>query len=135
MEIMTGNIDAALKRKSRIKSIAYWATTIFIALENIVGAEWDLVKNDLVTKIFNELGYPLYVLTILGIWKILGGITLVVPKFPRLKEWAYAGIIFNYTGAIASHFFVGDAKAAISPFIFSVITVVSYILRPESRKL
>jgi uncharacterized membrane protein YphA (DoxX/SURF4 family) len=132
---MTEDTDGALKNKSHTKLIIYWVTTSFIALENLVGAEWDLARNDMVTKIFNELGYPPYVLTILGIWKILGGITLIIPWFPRLKEWAYAGIVFNYSGAIASHLFVGDIKPAISPFIFLAIALVSYVLRPQNRKL
>jgi uncharacterized membrane protein YphA (DoxX/SURF4 family) len=132
---MSENIHQTLKNKSRIKTIVYWIVTGFVVLENLVGAQWDLVRNDMVTKIFNELGYPMYLLTILGIWKILGGITLVIPRFLRLKEWAYAGIIFNYTGAIASHLFVLDAKSAISPFIFAGLTLVSYFLRPPDRRL
>jgi uncharacterized membrane protein YphA (DoxX/SURF4 family) len=131
---MKENIHQASKNKSRIAIIIYWVATAFIALENFLGAQWDLVKNAMVTKIFNELGYPVYLLTILGIWKILGGITLIIPRFPRLKEWAYAGIIFNYTGAIASHLFVHDVTAAISPFIFTCLTFVSYFLRPPARK-
>jgi uncharacterized membrane protein YphA (DoxX/SURF4 family) len=83
-----------------------------------------------------HLGYPLYFMTILGIWKLLGGIALLVPRFPRLKEWAYAGIFFELTGAAASQAASGDSAAHIIwPIIFAGLTVASWALRPPSRSL
>ncbi len=82
------------------------------------------------------LGYPAYFVIILGVWKVLGGIAVLVPGVPRLKEWAYAGMFFDLTGAAASHAAVGDPAAKIAtPLILVVIVAASWALRPESRKL
>jgi uncharacterized membrane protein YphA (DoxX/SURF4 family) len=82
------------------------------------------------------LGYPLYFIMILGVWKVLGTIALLVPGFPRLKEWAYAGIFFNMTGAAISHAVSGSAAWHILYTGFlAVLTLASWALRPQSRKL
>jgi hypothetical protein len=83
-----------------------------------------------------HLGYPLYLGVILGAWRIPGAATLVAPGFARLKEWAYAGTVFNYTGAAASHFLAGDrAIQWFSPLVLAALTLVSWKLRPPSRSL
>jgi hypothetical protein len=83
-----------------------------------------------------QLGYPLYLLIILGVWRIPGALVLLVPRFPRLKEWAYAGAFFNYSGAAASHFLAGDHVGQwAAPTIFSAFTLVSWALRPASRRV
>jgi hypothetical protein len=83
-----------------------------------------------------HLGYPIYFLTILGIWKILGVIALLAPKSPLIKEWAYAGFFFTMSGAIFSHLAVGDPVKELFPsFLLLVLTVVSWYFRPASRKL
>jgi DoxX-like family len=75
-------------------------------------------------------------LIILGVWKLPGGIILVPPRFRLLKEWVYAGMFFTYTGAVASHISVGDGFANwIVPAFIAVFTIVSWALRPSSRKL
>ena len=82
------------------------------------------------------LGYPVYFVMIIGFWKILGGIALLVPGFPRLKEWAYAGIFFNMTGAAVSHAVNGDeAWHIIVTLVLALLTVASWALRPQSRTL
>jgi hypothetical protein len=82
------------------------------------------------------LGYPLYLMTILGTWKMLGSITLLAPRFPRLKEWAYAGIFFNMTGAAISHAVVGDEAWHVwYTASLALVALVSWALRPESRAL
>jgi hypothetical protein len=82
------------------------------------------------------LGYPAYFWQILGFWKLLGGIAILVPRFPLLKEWAYAGIFFNMTGAAATRIYVGDSAAhIIAPLVICGIAMVSWYLRPESRKM
>jgi len=93
----------------KAKYIFYWATTSLIALETFAGGIMDLTNGrtnifsgPTVVDVVTSLGYPVYVLVILGIWKIPGAITLVVPGFLRLKEWAYAGIVFELSGAAAS---------------------------------
>lgn len=85
---------------------------------------------------FAHLGYPSYLLTILGVWKILGVVAVLIPKFPILKEWAYAGFFFTMTGAVFSHAAVGDGgKEFFGPVLLIVLTVVSWYYRPESRRL
>jgi hypothetical protein len=120
---------------ARGRTIAYWFTTLTIALELAVGSVWDLLvipyAHDIVV---DQLGYPTYLLIILGVWKIPGAVVLLVPRFPRLKEWAYAGAFFTYTGAAASHLAVGDAAFALGPAGFGLITLASWALRPPARR-
>ncbi len=80
----------------KTKSIVYWVTTIFVALcigSGGVAQVAHLQQN--VDGFTRVLGYPLYFVTVLGVWKVLGAIAILVPRFPRLKEWAYAGIFFD----------------------------------------
>lgn len=86
--------------------------------------------------IIRHLGYPPYFMTILGTWYVLAGIALLVPRFPRIKEWAYAGLLYNYTGAAASHLAVGDGAATlVAPIIFTGFVAISWFLRPPTRRL
>jgi len=117
-----------------LRPIAYWVTTGLIVLETAAGAEWDFVRNDFVRQAFAHLGYPLYLLTILGTWKLPAAIVLVIPRFGRVKEWAYAGLFFVYTGAAASHFMRGDTSQPWGPLVLALLTVASWSLRPDSRK-
>ncbi len=79
--------------------------------------------------------YPRYLLLILGVWKVLGAAALLAPRLPRLKEWAYAGAVFNYTGAIASHLAVGDGAAAVAyPIVQRILVAASWVLRPPARR-
>jgi uncharacterized membrane protein YphA (DoxX/SURF4 family) len=81
-----------------------------------------------------HLGYPAYFCTMIGVWKVLGGVALLAPRFPRLKEWAYAGILFDLTGAAISHAASGDSASHVMvPLAFASIACVSWILRPHSR--
>ncbi|HTV83429.1 MAG TPA: DoxX family protein [Acidobacteriaceae bacterium] len=121
---------------SRLRLVAYWITTLLIALEMVVGGSWDLARIHLVRAIMNHLGYPLWMLSILGFWKLAGAFAILIPRFTRLKEWAYAGMFFNYTGATASHLFVGDGPGAWDiPAILALLAVLSWSLRPPSRIL
>ena len=82
-----------------------------------------------------SLGYPVYFLTLLGVWKILGVIAVLSPKFPIVKEWAYAGFFFAMSGAIISHLAVGDgAKDLFGPSLLLVLTITSWYFRPDNRK-
>jgi len=118
------------------KKIAYWITTALIAFVCLFGGVVDIMQPAAAKEGMAHLGYPVYVLTILGVWKVLGGIAILAPKFPRLKEWAYAGILFDLTGASASHASSGDPVAKImTPLIILLIVIASWALRPESRKL
>jgi uncharacterized membrane protein YphA (DoxX/SURF4 family) len=122
----------------KAKSIVYWATTILVAVPIGSGGVAQLAHlKENVNGFTHVLGYPLYFVTVLGVWKVLGAIAILVPRFPRLKEWAYAGIFFDLTGAVASWAAVGGSGEAfhiISPLIIAGFTVASWALRPESRK-
>src|SRR6266700_4184118 len=83
--------------------VVYWVTTFVLATECIVGGIMGAFQLPPFIGVIRHLGYPAYFMTILGVWYVLAGVALLVPKFARLKEWAYAGLIFNYTGAAASH--------------------------------
>jgi uncharacterized membrane protein YphA (DoxX/SURF4 family) len=120
---------------SRVRLIAYWVATAIIVLETALGSEWDLARIAFVREVFDRLGYPYYLLTIMGIWKILAVVALLAPRFPRVKEWAYAGIFLIYTGAAFSHFYMGQVQDAFSPLFLALMTIVSWGLRPESKQL
>jgi DoxX-like family len=125
------------------KLTGYWVATMLIGLETLAGGVTDLargramlVSGPFVVDIITHLGYPPYVLTILGVWKILGAIVLFAPGLPRLKEWAYAGVIFDLTGAAASFIAHRDpANELIAPLILASLALISWALRPPSRRL
>jgi uncharacterized membrane protein YphA (DoxX/SURF4 family) len=121
------------------KHIAYWATTVFLVFVLTSGAIGELTQQWGTMETVTILGYPAYFLTIIGLWKIAGSIALLVPRFPRLKEWAYAGIVFNLTGAFLSHAAMGDygvyAYHLITTGSFALLAIVSWTLRPRSRRL
>jgi hypothetical protein len=120
----------------RLRAIGYWLPTVIVAWEMIAGSMWDLLRIEFVRTIFAHLGYPLYLLTILGIWKLPCALVLLLPRFPRLKEWAYAGAFFTYSGAAASHALVGDGgKNWAGPLVFALLTLASWALRPADRRL
>lgn len=125
-----------------IKSVSYWVCTTLIALETIAGGFIDLFhgrtgifSGPFVADVVTSLGYPIYILVILGAWKIPGAITLVVPGWLRLKEWAYAGLVFELSGAALSHAMVGKRSDAAAPLILLAITLLSWVLRPGKRIL
>src|SRR5215472_874675 len=114
----------------KMKVIGYWATTTAIALELLAGGVTDLLHGREVLVVGRpvvedmvQLGYPVYLLTILGVWKLLGGVALLVPRFPRLKEWAYAGFFFDLTGAAVSGIARGaDPEVVVwTPIILTLI--------------
>jgi hypothetical protein len=137
--VLAGRREGDAERQGRwvlARSILYWFFTVVVAFELAAGALWDLLRIEYVRVVMGHLGYPLYVLFILGVWRVPGALTLLVPRFPRLKEWAYAGAFFDYTGAAASHFLAGDRPGQwVGPLIFSVLTLISWALRPASRRL
>jgi hypothetical protein len=123
----------------KAKSIVYWATTILVALAIGSGGAAQVAHlQQNVDGFVRVLGYPLYFVTVLGVWKVLGAIALLVPGFPRLKEWAYAGIFFDLTGAAASWAAVGGSGEAlhiIAPLILAGFTLTSWALRPQNRTI
>jgi len=118
------------------KAIGYWATTGLISLAFVAGGLADLSGSPEVVEGLAHLGYPAYFGTILGAWKVLVAPALLAPRFPRLKEWAYAGIAFDLTGAAASHAFSHDAAGkVVTPLVLLAIAAASWALRPEGRTL
>ena len=123
-----------------LKRIFYWTTTALIVLETLLGGFWDLTHGRTAlasgaSDVVAGLGYPTYVLWIIGIWKIPGAITLVVPGFLRLKEWAYAGIVFELSGAVASLAACGRTADLIAPLFLLGLALASWALRPANRTL
>jgi uncharacterized membrane protein YphA (DoxX/SURF4 family) len=126
----------------KAKTILYWITTSLIALETFVGGVIDLthgrtgvVSGPFVTQVVTSLGYPAYILAIIGILKIPGAITIVVPGFLRLKEWAYAGIVFELAGAAASQAACGNWGDMVAPLSLAGLAIASWALRPPTRIL
>jgi len=123
--------------------IIYWGSTLWLAAGMLATGIQQLMRAKVEGAIsppgvegIVHLGYPVYFLTIIGIWKILGVLALVSPRFPLLKEWAYAGFFFIMTGALFSHIAVGDpAKELIPSLLLLALTIVSWYFRPSSRKL
>lgn len=116
--------------------IIYWIATIWLALGMLSTGIVQLIHMKEEVDLMTRLGYPIYFLTILGVWKILGVVAVLIPKFPLLKEWTYAGFFFAMSGAIFSHLFCGDeAKEFFGPVLLIVLTVVSWYFRPDDRSI
>ena len=121
---------------TKLNKIIYWIVTIFLSIGMTAGGIQQMFQfggyNDIVTK----LGYPLYLLTILGVWKILRVIAILIPRFSLVKEWAYAGFFFAMSGAFISHLTVGQPfSEAVPSLILLVVTVLSWYFRPTDRKI
>lgn len=118
------------------KTIAYWIATALVTFAMGGGGVADLMQAEDVMASLARLGYPEYLATILGVAKILGVLVILVPGLPRLKEWAYAGMVIDLVGAFASHAFIGDPMAdLLPPLIVLAICIASWALRPDARKL
>jgi uncharacterized membrane protein YphA (DoxX/SURF4 family) len=116
--------------------IIYWISTIWLALGMLSTGTVQLIKMQDGVDAVTRLGYPVYLLTILGIWKILGVVAILVPNFPRLKEWAYAGFFFAMSGAVFSHVALGDYLNEIFPsLLLLILTMVSWYFRTADRKI
>jgi hypothetical protein len=116
--------------------IIYWIATLWLALGMTSTGIVQLIKMDEEVAKMAQLGYPHYITSILGVWKILGVIAILVPRFPLVKEWAYAGFFFNMSGAIVSHIVAESNPAELfGPTLLLVLTIVSWYFRPAERKL
>lgn len=118
--------------------IIYWISTAWLALGMVSTGAAQIFKMKGSTGGIDSivhLGYPVYILMILGVWKILGVVAVIIPKFPLLKEWAYAGFFFVITGAILSHIASGDSITEVLPgLLLLVLTLVSWYFRPPDRR-
>jgi uncharacterized membrane protein YphA (DoxX/SURF4 family) len=128
---------------SKRNKIIYWIATLWLVSGMLSSGVLQLFKAKMDGALsppgvfgITHLGYPVYFLTILGIWKILGVGAILIPKFPLLKEWAYAGFFFVVTGAAYSHVAVGDSMKELFPaLLLLVMTVLSWYFRPGERKI
>ena len=122
---------------TKTKLIIYWITTALVAVGMFGSGMAQIMHAKQMVDLVVPLGYPSYFLYIIGTWKVLGAITIVVPGFPLVKEWAYAGLFFVMTGAFASHLLSGDpsVKGLAGPFFQTVFIILSWYCRPASRRI
>lgn len=120
-----------MKKRSRI---IYWIATFWLSLGMLSTGIVQLLKRPSDVELIVRLGYPVYFLTILGVWKILGVVAVLIPKFPLVKEWAYAGFFFAMSGAIFSHLAVGNWNEMFPSLLLLTLTLVSWYFRPAERK-
>jgi len=128
---------------TKTNKIIYWISTLWLALGMVATGTLQLLKVKAPGAVsppgvegIIHLGYPVYFLTILGVWKILGAVAVLIPKFPLLKEWAYAGFFFAMSGAVFSHIAVSDPAKELIPSLFLLLlTGVSWYFRPANRKI
>lgn len=121
-----------MKKRNKI---IYWIATIWLSLGMLSSAIVQLLKMEEEIAFIIELGYPVYFLTLLGILKILGVVTLLIPRFPLLKEWAYAGFSFAMVGAAYSHIASGTTNEIFPSLFLLTLTIVSWYFRPPDRKI
>lgn len=116
--------------------IIYWVATLWLSLGMLSTGIVQLIGMQQEVDNFTRLGYPLYLMTIIGVWKILGVVAVLIPKFTLLKEWAYAGFFFAMSGAVVSHLAAGSqAQELFGPLLLFVLTILSWYYRPASRKV
>jgi hypothetical protein len=118
------------------KAIGYWTATVLVALPLLTSGTAQFVRQKETVEAIMRLGYPAYFVVILGFWKVLGGIALLAPRFPLLKEWAYAGAFFDLTGAAVSRVVCGSATWRVALAVaLAALAMISWALRPPSRTL
>lgn len=121
---------------SKRKKIIYWIATIWLSLGMSVTGVVQILRIPDEVKVMTALGYLPYFMILLGVWKLLGVIAVLIPEFPLVKEWAYAGFFFAMSGALVSHIAMGDGAIELfGPSLLLVLTVVSWYFRPAERRL
>jgi uncharacterized membrane protein YphA (DoxX/SURF4 family) len=125
-----------MTQESKGRKIGYWVTTGLVALALAPGGIADVMMIPDVIAAMDALGFPHYIAPFIGVAKILGAIAILAPKFPRLKEWAYAGIAIDLIGATYAHASSGHAIGdIILPLVVLAISMASWYLRPADRRL
>jgi hypothetical protein len=120
---------------TKVKNIGYWATTGVLVF-CMTGGVFEILGVKMTMEGIMRLGYPAYIIPALGVGKVLAVLAILWPGLPRLKEWAYAGIFFNMAGAFVSHVASADAPwSLVVTLVIGGITLASWALRPESRRL
>jgi hypothetical protein len=121
---------------SRIRPIAFWATTLVVVGELAAGSVWNLIPIEWVEVQLAHLGYPHFFAYILGAWQVGAAVVIIAPRLPLIKEWAYVGSFFLWSGAVASHLSAGDGvEVWWVPLMFATFAIASWVLRPPDRRL
>lgn len=121
---------------AKSNKIIYWVSTGFLSLGMLAGGVQQMLQIGGYNEIVTKLGYPLYMLSILGVWKILGVVAILIPRRPLIKEWAYAGFFFVMSGAAISHVIMKESFTDVMPSLTLLIAIViSWYFRPTSRKV
>ncbi|MBB5078616.1 DoxX family protein [Nonomuraea endophytica] len=128
---------------AKTQRIVYWFSTVGLASGLVGSGVQQLLRMEGREALappyawgMAELGYPVYLLTILGVWKLLGALAILLPKYPLLKEWAYAGMVFLFTGGLFSHIATGNSWYELVPaLLLLILAIASWHFRPESRRL
>lgn len=136
---ITHEKNAKVESRPVGRMAAYWTVTIILAFSITLSGIGQLMRYGGNVELVTDIGFPLYITNILGVWKLLGVIAIVMPGLPRLKEWAYSGIFFLMTGAALSHAFANDygdyGFHIILPLFYAGLGIASWALRPKSRRL
>jgi uncharacterized membrane protein len=120
----------------KTKLIIYWVATGLMSFGMLASGLAQIFHAKEMVELISHIGYPLYFMYIIGVWKILGVIAILIPGFKLVKEWAYAGLFFAMTGALVSHLACGDGlKEIIGPFMQTVFIILSWYFRPASRRI
>jgi hypothetical protein len=120
----------------RPRTVGYWFFTLLVVYENGAGFTWTVSHIEYLRVMLTHLGYPQYFANILGPWQLACAATLIAPRFPLVKEWAYAGAFFNYSSAVVSHVAVGDGlNQWFFALLMTALTVCSWALRPPDRRI
>jgi hypothetical protein len=120
----------------RIRIIVFWVTTFIVVFELAAGSVWNLLTIEWVGVQFRHLGYPHFLAYILGAWQAGAAVAIVAPGLPLIKEWAYVGSLFLWSGAVTSHLFAGDGlESWFLPLLFATCAIASWVLRPADRRL
>jgi uncharacterized membrane protein YphA (DoxX/SURF4 family) len=122
---------------SKTKLITYWVATALLSFGMLGSGMAQIFHAEDMVNLVAPLGYPVYFLTIIGVWKVLGVIAILMPGFTLLKEWAYAGLFFVMTGAFISHLASGhdSIPELIGPFMQTIFIILSWYCRPANRKM
>jgi hypothetical protein len=120
---------------SKRNKIIYWIATIWLSLGMLSSGIVQLFQIEGEVEFILKLGYPAYFLTLLGAWKLAGVLAILVPKFPLLKEWAYAGFFFTTSGALFSHIAMGAPGETFPALLLLALTLLSWYLRPANKKV
>jgi len=119
-----------VKNSSKTKKNLFWVTTTIIAIAYFISGLGNLVPFSHIAQDMAHLGYPVYFLKILGVWKILAAIVIVFPGIRRIKEWAFAGMMLDLSGAALSRYFSGDAWSTILiPAGILILVTLNYVIR------